>query len=116
MRDLAGEPDTGDRLRNGRTEMTKRGWVSEILAKQLKKGYFHNYVFLHWPKYVSTAYMVMILADLGLTRENQQMKRSCELLLQTMSRPVDSGFGFYRSSHFCWTGNGCRTFIRAGFR
>jgi hypothetical protein len=112
---LLDKPDTDPEVRSTRGLITGKGWVSKILAKQLKWGYFHNYVFLHWPKYVSTMYMVMVLADLGLTKEDPKMRRSCELLLRTMSKPTDGGFGFYQSSHFCWTGNGCRTFIKAGY-
>ena len=112
---LLDRPGVDPEVQSAKETMTRRGWVPKILAMQLKRGYFHNYIFLHWPKYVSTIYMVMLLADLGLTKRNPQMRRSCELLLRTMSRPTDGGFGFYQSSHFCWTGNGCRTFIRAGY-
>jgi hypothetical protein len=98
-----------------RSKIGERGWARAILDHQLEGGYWHNYVFLNWPKYVSTAYITMMLVDLGLTAQNPKVKMGLDRLLKKVSEPGDGGFGFGRSGHFCWTGNFARTFINAGY-
>lgn len=115
LRDLTAEARESHATKEAYSKLGSEGWISQILAKRLPGGYWHNYGLLNWPKYVSTAYMVMILADLGLRADNPKLKESCELLLRVLSRTSDAGFGFGRISHFCVTGNFVRTFINAGF-
>jgi hypothetical protein len=115
LRDLVQEPRKSDAVKDAYSKIAKTGWAARILDNQLQGGYWHNYELLHWPKYVSTAYMVMILVDLGLTAENPKLKQSCELLLRVLSQTKEGGFAFGKSSHFCITGNFVRTFIKAGY-
>lgn len=116
LRDLVSESAKDKvELQEAYSDITKKGWVAKILGQQLQAGFWHNYEMLFWPKYVSTAYMVMTLVDLGVTKDNPNLKRSCELLLDAMSKTSDGGFGGSGNTHFCVTGNFARTFINAGY-
>jgi hypothetical protein len=115
LRDLTTSPAGSFALKATQSKISKVGWASEILRRQLAGGVWHNFELLHWPKYVSTAYMLPLLVDLGLTAKNPSVKRSCDLLLEHLSRAEDGGFGFGKSSHFCVTGNFARTFLTAGY-
>ena len=47
--------------------ITRRGWAQEILAKQDPAGWWVSGESLYQPKYLSTNWMLLILADLGLS-------------------------------------------------
>jgi hypothetical protein len=49
-----------------------KGWGAEILREQLPGGYWHNYAILNRPKYVSSYWKFFVLADLGVTAENEK--------------------------------------------
>jgi hypothetical protein len=115
LRDIVGESVESHAVKDAYSQIARKGWVFRILDRQLQGGYWHNYELLHWPKYVSTAYMVMILVDLGLRADNPKLKLSCDLLLRVLSQTEEGGFAFGKSSHFCVTGNFARTFIKAGY-
>ncbi|MFI5420005.1 MAG: hypothetical protein ACHQ1H_03470 [Nitrososphaerales archaeon] len=115
LRDIIGDSGKSQTAKDAYTNIAKKGWVSRILDNQLQGGFWHNYELLQWPKYVSTAYIVMILVDLGLRADNPKLRQSCEMLLQVLSRTTEGGFAFGKLSHFCVTGNFVRTFINAGY-
>jgi len=94
------------------------GWAAEILGEQLPglhegnalrfQGYWHNYVLLNRPKYVTTLWKFLVLIDLGLTAKNDQVLKTCRLL---SDRYLKQEEGF----HLCTTSNVTRAFISAGF-
>ena len=45
------------------------GWAADILAKQQPRGWWEDEEKLYTPKYLSTNWMLLILSDLGLTRD-----------------------------------------------
>src|SRR5207245_627385 len=59
--------------------ITEKGWAAEILAKQLPGGWWVGDESLYKPKYLSTNWMLLILSDLGLTKAEKRIAKSCEL-------------------------------------
>ena len=100
------------------SEIPKRGWAREILDEQLPgfrvqgkwqfQGYWHNYVYLNRPKYVTTVWKFLVLIDLGLTAKNDQVRKTCELL-------SDRYVSLKENYHLCMTANLSRAFLKAGF-
>jgi hypothetical protein len=97
------------------SQITKRGWAAEILREQLPdisgggwSGYWHNYVLLNRPKYISTVWKFLVLTDLEVKSTNEKLLNTCRLLSRRYLKDK-------RDYHLCMTANIVRGFIRAGY-
>jgi hypothetical protein len=115
MRDLLGAG--GDELREARGAIAERGWVSEILDKQLPTGAWVDAGSLYTPKYLSTNWMLLILADLGATKEMPRVRKAADLWVKRFAK-ADGGFGMdgSKSSHLCVVGNTARALVSLGYK
>ncbi len=94
----------------------RKGWGRDILHLQRSGGFWESREDLYRPKYTATMWRFLVLADLGLTRENPHMRETCELFLSEYARE-DGGFDMPGSSpsEHCLTGNVARTLYRCGY-
>ncbi len=92
------------------------GWAADILAKQMPGGSWVDEERLYVPKYLSTNWMLLILSDLGLTKENPQISKACELWIKRFAKR-DGGFGAegWSKSHLCIVGNTARALVKFGY-
>ena len=99
-----------------RDMLAGKGWAEQILAKQDPMGWWVSGERLYHPKYLSTNWMLLILADLGLTRADPRIAKACDLWIERFSRE-DGGFAMdgSRSSHLCTTGNAARALVEFGY-
>jgi len=114
MRDLL--EVTGGDLDRARRALTARGWVKEIFRKRLPGGYWADSKDLYRPKYFSTNWMLLILSDLGLTREVPWVAGSAEMWRDTYAR-ADGGFDSpgAEKSELCLVGNTARALVKFGY-
>jgi hypothetical protein len=112
MRDLL-ETSEGD-LREARRAIPSRGWVRDILRKRLPGGYWVDGEDLYRPKYYSTNWMLLILSDLGVTRELPWLAESAEMWRDRFAKP-DGGFDMGDPSELCLTGNTARALVKFGY-
>jgi len=68
-------------VQSARASIPKVGWVHDVLDKQNPDGYWDSRRDLYLPKYTATIWRLIILADLGLTRKDQRMRKPCEMIL-----------------------------------
>lgn len=92
------------------------GWAADILAEQKPGGWWVNEENLYRPKYLSTNWMLLVLSDLGLTKEDPRIAKACDLWIKRFARE-DGGFAMEGSSksHLCTTGNTARALVRFGY-
>lgn len=114
MRDLL-DASEGD-LRRARVEIPSRGWVKEILLTRRPGGYWAERKDLYRPKYSATNWMMLILSDLGVTREVPWVAESAEMWRDEFARP-DGGFDMpdARESELCLVGNTARALANLGY-
>src|SRR3989475_11409588 len=62
--------------------ITRKGWGEEILAKQDREGCWGSGERLYRPKYLSAHGMLLILADIGLTRSDARIKRAGDIWIE----------------------------------
>jgi hypothetical protein len=93
---LLDRPEDDPEVRAARDAIPRRGWAADILAKEDPGGWWVRRERFYTPKYLSTNWMLLVLADLGLT---------------------DGGFGIdaNKTSHLCTTGNTARALVQFGF-
>lgn len=113
---LLGKPESDPDVRGARELITQRGWAADILARQHRDGWWHSAESLYSPKYLSTNWMLLILADLGLTKKDPRISTACELWIKRYAKK-DGGFGAdrMRISEMCIVGNTARALIKFGY-
>jgi len=113
---LLGRSEKDPEVRAAKKMIGKRGWAAQILAKQKPGGWWVREENFYRPKYLSTNWILLILSDLGMTKEDPRISRSAELWRDRFSK-ADGGFGSDGSSksHLCIAGNTTRALIKFGY-
>ncbi len=114
--ELIGRPTHDPEARSAREAMTVRGFAAKILAQQDPDGHWIGQESFYRPKYLATNWMLLILADLGLSRNEPRVAKACELWLKRFAKP-DGGFSpdEMGKSHLCTTGNCARALCQLGY-
>ncbi len=81
LRDLLDRPATDAEVRAARAAIMDSEPVTAILAARHPDGYWVKPGPGYTPKYTSTAWQIMILADLGADGTDERIRQSCEYLL-----------------------------------
>jgi hypothetical protein len=113
---VLGRPLDDPEVVSAREQIPTLGWAAEILAERNPAGWWVDGKSLYTPKYHSTHWKMLVLADLGLTREHPAIAASCELWFDREHK-TDGGFGLdaAKAGHECLTGNCARALIELGF-
>ena len=113
---LLEKPTDAPEVVAARDMITRRGWAQEILAKQDPAGWWVSGESLYQPKYLSTNWMLLILADLGLSKAEPRIKKAGDLWLERFSMD-DGGFSMdgSKKGHLCVTGNTARALVQFGY-
>jgi hypothetical protein len=108
----AKDPD----VRAAKKRIGEEGWAAKILSRQKPGGCWVHEENLYRPKYLSTNWMLLVLSDLGLTKEDPRISKASELWRDRFSKS-DGGFGSdgAKASHLCICGNTARALIRFGY-
>jgi len=116
LRDLLGRPESDPEVRAAKARIPTAGWAADILGRRDPGGWWASAESLYRPKYRATNWQMLVLADLGLTRESPPVRESCELW---MDRFAAKGGGLGGNSggtpHHCVAGNQARALIRLGY-
>jgi len=113
---LLGRPEEDAEVRAAKAAIARTGWAADILATQEPVGWWVSEESLYRPKYLSTNWMLLILSDLGLTRENPRTGKACDLWIRRFAKE-DGGFAMEGSkkSHLCTVGNTARALVKFGY-
>ncbi len=113
---LLDKPEDDSEVREARAAIPERGWAADILAKQDPGGWWVSKEGFYRPKYLSTNWMLLILADLGMTREDPRIRKAADEWIRRFAKP-DGGFGMdgSKSSHLCVVGNTARALVQFGY-
>lgn len=116
LRQLLGRREGDSDVRQAKRQISKTGWAADILSDRRTGGWWVDDQSLYRPKYLSTNWKLLILSDLGLTREIPLIRESCELWIDRF-RKSDGGFGLDggKKSHLCVAGNTARALIKFGY-
>ena len=100
------------------------GWAKEILQSQKEDTYWESPENCYIPKWTSTVWRLLVLADLGVSGEDPRIRNACEHFLKVHNAP-SGGFSLLPYStgvtnrqtqpHICMTGNMVRTLVKFGY-
>lgn len=116
-RDLVAPRPSRSELERFRSEIPVRGWAATILSRQREGAWWERKDTAYWPKVNGSYWCLAILADLGLSRDDDRIGDAVEHMLRIHLAP-DGGFspfGLSRPSHFCCTGIMVRTLVQFGY-
>jgi len=119
------EPLTSELVKKAGLEISKTGVVPVILSMQNEDGYWGEQKKFYTAKYTGTVWQLMILAELGADRNNPQIAKACEFILEHSQELESGSFSAYKSEKTggglasyvipCLTGNMVWSLIRLGY-
>jgi hypothetical protein len=110
--ELLGNPADDPEVEKARSRIPREGWAHEILSKQKPGGYWESRRSLYRPKYTTTNWMALVLADLGLAKENARIKECADLFFTYwLDEKKDNIF----KDEVCVVGNTARMLTRFGY-
>ena len=116
LTELLGGKRGDPRAEAARRKVAKSGWAKDILDRQMPSGCWLHEKSLFNPTFHATFWMLLILSDLGLTKEDPRIDRACQLWMNR-NATKDGGFSSSGRSggHLCITGNSARALVKFGY-
>jgi len=116
LTELLGRPSSDAEVRAARNQAASVGWPAEILARRTPGAGWSDGTSPYRPKYVSTNWMMLILSDLGVTREHPAVEDACEYWMERMAAKNGGVGGNSKGNqHYCLAANMARALIRFGY-
>lgn len=116
LRDLLGRSEADPQVRDARRRIPETGWVAGILSERRPEGWWVDGRSLYVPKYVATNWRMIVLSDLGASRDLPDVRASCELWMDRFAlKGGGVGGNSKGTGHHCVVGNMTRALIRLGY-
>jgi hypothetical protein len=110
--DLLGFPQDSPDVVKARSEIPRRGWAADILARQKSGCYWESQESLYLPKYTATNWMALMLSDLGMTKDDPRIAKTAGLFFEYwLDEKKDNIF----KDEVCIVGNTARFMTRFGY-
>lgn len=116
LTELLGRADSDPEVQETREQIPRVGWAADILAERNPAGWWVDSRSHFRPKYVSTYWKMLVLADMGLTRDLPAIRESVDLW--TRMKPVqrrEPGRHLPGGLHLCVVGMSARAMIQLGY-
>lgn len=117
LRDLLDKPDDDQEVRRALQENMQSGPVSKILVEQDPQGYWEQAGPGYYPKYRSTVWQIIFLAQLGAQSSHEKVRKGCEYLIEN-ARAKTGGISMSATASgaiHCLQGNLCAALIDLGW-
>jgi hypothetical protein len=120
LRELLERPEDDPEVRQARADIMATGPVPKILDAQYPEGYWVKPGGGYSPKYRSTVWQIIFLAELGADPTDERVQRGCEYVL-SHSIAANGAFSAYQKpvpsgSFLCLNGNLLYALQRLGYR
>ncbi len=116
LRELLGRSESDPEVREARRRIPEQGWAADILAARDAAGWWERPGNLYTPKYFATNWRMIVLSDLGLTRDHPAVRASAELWMDRFPLAGGGVGGNAKGvGHHCLVGNMTRSLIRLGY-
>lgn len=116
LTELLGRSEGDPAVRQARADLYRTGWVADLLRERDAGGWWASPESLYTPKYLSTNWRMLLLSELGASREEPRVRDSCEFWMRRMAlRGGGVGGNSNGKGHHCVVGNMTRALIRLGY-
>jgi hypothetical protein len=116
LTELMDESEGDSDVKFAKANINESGWAKDILDHQLPSGCWYHEKSLFNPTFLSTFWMLLILSDLGLTKEDPRIEKACQMWMER-NATKDGGFSDSgkAAGHLCTTGNSARALVKFGY-
>lgn len=114
LRRLLGHAESDPEVQTARQQMAAIGPIPKILAGQTESGHWAGEHSYYTPKYTSTHWSMMLLAELDADRNDPRMGRGADFMLADTESGATKALEKGRCSYSCFWGNLLRYAIHAG--
>jgi hypothetical protein len=118
LTDLLDKPEKDKDVAETKKSISKNRLIQKIFKKQNRNGYWGTPkdIYTWWPKKDTTFWVLGILADFGLTRENKKIESACEYVFSTQL--PEGGFGWAPppTAGDCFTGILTESLAKSGYK
>jgi len=116
LTELLGRPANDPEARAAREKVPRTGWAADILARWTPESGWSDGSSPYQPKYTSTNWMMIVLSELGATRDDRRVREAAEYWAERMATR-DGGLGGNSKGtpHYCVAANQARAMIRLGY-
>ena len=113
---MLGKSKKDPEVKSAKKNIANVGWAKDILEKQTPSKSWVNKASIWQPKYVSAFWTLLILSDLGLTKEEPRIDKACQVWIERFATE-DGGFSAFskKEGHLCITGNMARALVKFGY-
>jgi hypothetical protein len=104
-------------VKSTKNNIVSLGWAKEILERQTQSETWVNKARIWQPKYIAPFWTLLVLCDLGLTKDGEpRISRACEIWIERFAT-ADGGFSAFskKEGHLCITGNMARALVKFGY-
>ena len=117
LTDLLGRNRSDNEVVTVEKSITQDKLIKQILRKQNKDGYWGtpDDIYKWWPKKDTTFWLLGILADFGLIRDNKKIARACEYVFSTQHSKGGFGCGPPYQPYDCYTGILTESLVKLGY-
>ena len=116
LTELLRRPDGDREVRAARAAILRRGWAAEILAERTDSDGWADGSSPYRPKYTSTHWKMLVLSDLGVTRDDPKVRDACEFWMRGFAaRGGALGGNSTGTPHYCIAANMARALLRFGY-
>ena len=113
---LLHRPPSDPEVRAARAQIFRVGWGAELLADRTAGGWWGDRTSFYRPKYQSTHWKMLVLSDLGFSRDIPAVAKSCEVWMRHFAMEGGGVGGNSKGKgHLCVVGNMARALIRLGY-
>jgi len=82
LRDLMNKPENDENVQVTKASISDSKVVKKILSKQSPKGYWENSDSPYQPKYKSSFWQIMIMGQLGCSKEDERVRNACNYIFK----------------------------------
>lgn len=115
LRHLLDKPETDAEVQAARREIMSNGPVPVILAKQTDSGQWADEHSYYTPKYVSTHWSLLLLAELQADGDDPRFRQGVEFMLHKTHDALNRVTGENKTDLSCFWGNVLRYAVHCGY-
>jgi hypothetical protein len=114
--ELLGRSDKDPEVKSAKKSIGSVGWAKSIIEKQTPSESWVNKARIWQPKYIAPFWTLLVLSDLGLTKEKPVIDKDCQVWMKLFATK-DGGFSAFskKEGHLCITGNMARALVKFGY-
>jgi hypothetical protein len=113
LRDLLDLPESNRRVSAARREIIRKGPVPAILSRQTRKGNWDGERSYYTPKYFSTHWSMLLLAELRMDGWDPRYRQGVQFMLEDTAEELDKWMREKSAGNACFWGNLLRYALRA---